>query len=185
MSSTGPCPPLNPLNPVNPVKRISFSLLRALRAENYLLDIPAGLCYMCSHNKVDQMMIIFANVGKTGSLAQSLLLIAHQKTLFLQIFYFNNNAKPLTNKVLREELRSSMSAFFCYFLLKVCICAELSTSTANDTCTSLTTHPPNQIQPTLLPRHPKKPPLYNSADLSYHSVPNNCLFLRPFFDTRR
>ncbi len=63
------------------------------------------------------MINIYANVGKIGNLAQSLLLIEHKNTPFLQTSYLNNNAKPLTDNVLREELRSSKSAFFCFFLL--------------------------------------------------------------------
>ena len=88
----------------------------------------------------------YANVGKIGNLAQSLLLIGRQNTPFSQTSYLNNNAKPLTDNVLREELRSSISAFFCFFLLKFCIYAEF-------------------------PSHPSRQNLLPSSRLSLSSLP--------------
>ena len=70
------------------------------------------------------MMKNYTNVGKTRNLAQSLLLIEHQKRPFSQTFQPDRLSKSLPTNHLAILPQSQKSAFFCYFLLKFCIYAE-------------------------------------------------------------
>ncbi len=70
------------------------------------------------------MMKNYTNVGKIRNLAQSLLLIRHEKRPFLQIFQRISFFNLLATNHLAILPQSQKSAFFCYFLLKFCIHAE-------------------------------------------------------------
>ncbi len=78
------------------------------------------------------MTNIYANVGKCGNLAQSLLLIEHKKTPFSQTFQPVRFSNTFPIKHLAILSQSQKSAFFCYFLLKFCIYAEFADSLSDN-----------------------------------------------------
>ena len=90
------------------------SPLRDLRGDKIILDNTSTLCYICCNNKGDSPMIIFANVGKRGNLAQSLLSYI-QKNRFYRKFasrFHHNSRNP---KAIRETRLSGNSVNFCKF----------------------------------------------------------------------
>ncbi len=75
----------------------------------------------------------YPNVGKTRNLAQNLLLIEHKNTPFLQISQPSCLLYFLGANHLHISPQPQKSAFFCFFLLKICIYAEFPYITTGNT----------------------------------------------------
>lgn len=74
----------------------------------------------------------YENVGKIGNLARFMLLIADEKSAFVQISLHPSLRKPLVDNHLHMPRYLVYSAFFCDFLLKLCIYAESLANPALD-----------------------------------------------------
>ena len=72
------------------------------------------------------MLEYYKTVGISGKMARSLLLIEHEKWPFLQILRHTCLSNLFAINHLAILPQSQKSAFFCYFLLKFCVCAEFT-----------------------------------------------------------
>ncbi len=97
-----------------------------------LLDNYTTLCYKAYYNGITTMEKYYGMARKIGNLARFMLLIADEKSAFVQISLHPSLRKPLVNNHLHMPRYLVNSAFFCDFLLKLCIYAESLANPALD-----------------------------------------------------